>query len=170
MRLYAIAGGGDATEGVRRVAQLLHDTLRLPETIIDHPPAYSGYSIGVSGDNIVTAEAMNAALTALYRGELLNPELTGWLLEAMTRVKPGLNYLTANLPYEATVSHKNGFFWAYDGYVDNDTAIVRFDAGGTTHAYAITFMSEGVAGEYDDIWLGRDLVRLAWEYFTSVYR
>lgn len=170
MRLYALSGGGDATEGVRRVATLLHGVLGLPEIVIDHPPAYGGYSLGVSDDNLATAEAMNAALAALYRGELLNGEYTAWLLEALTRVKPGLNYLTANLPSSATVSHKNGFFWAPDGYVDNDTAIVRFQSGGVTYAYAITFMSEGVAEEYDDIWLGRDLVRKTWEYFTAAYR
>lgn len=168
--LYRIAGSGDVLEGVRRVERLLHETLNLPAIVIDHPPAYPETTLGLSDDNWATAEAMNAALAALYHGELLNPEWTAYLIEAMQAVKPGLNYLTANLPEDAVVSHKNGFFWADDGYVDNDTAIVQFERSGRWYAYAITFMSETVPGKYDDIWLGRDLVRMSWEYFTTEYR
>ncbi|MCZ2111835.1 MAG: class A beta-lactamase-related serine hydrolase [Dehalococcoidia bacterium] len=167
--LFGIIGEGDVLAGVRKVEQLLHDELELPEIILDHPPAYPEWSLGISGDNWATTRAMNAALGALYRGELLGPGWTDYLLEAMRIVKPGLNYLTANLPADAVVSHKNGFFWAEDGYVDNDTAIVRFESGGRWYAYAITFMSEQVGEKYADIWLGRDLVRMTWEYFRRVY-
>lgn len=167
--LYEIVGGGDVVAGVGKVERLLHETLKLDAIVIDHPPAYPEWSLGISGDNWATAEAMNAALGALYRGELLNADWTHYLLEAMRSVKPGLNYLTANLPEEAVVSHKNGFFWADDGYIDNDTAIVRFESGGRWYAYAITFQSEQVDEEYADIWLGRDLVRMTWEYFLGVY-
>lgn len=167
--LYEIVGGGDVVAGVGKVERLLHETLKLDAIVIDHPPAYPEWSLGISGDNWTTAEAMNAALGALYRGELLNPEWTNYLLEAMRLVKPGLNYLTANLPDDAVVSHKNGFFWAADGYIDNDTAIVRFESGGRWYAYAITFVSEQVNEEYADIWLGRDLVRMTWEYFRVLY-
>lgn len=167
--LYEIIGGGEVIAGVGKVERLLHETLKLDAAVIDHPPAYPEWSLGISGENWTTAEAMNSALGALYRGELLNSEWTNYLLEAMRLVKPGLNYLTANLPEEAVVSHKNGFFWAEDGYIDNDTAIVRFEAGGQWYAYAITFVSEQVDEEYADIWLGRDLVRMTWEYFRAVY-
>jgi len=168
--LYEIAGGGDVIAGVSAVERLLHETLKLDSIVADHPPAYPEWSLAISDDNWVTAEAMNAALGALYRGELLDADWTHYLLEAMRVVKPGLNYLTANLPDEAVVSHKNGFFWAEDGYIDNDTAIVRFESGGQWYAYAITFLSEQIEEEYADIWLGRDLVRMTWEYFRETYR
>lgn len=167
--LYEIIGGGDVVAGVGEVERLLHETLKLDAMVIDHPPAYPEWSLGISGDNWATAEAMNAALAALYHGELLNPDWTHYLLEAMRSVKPGLNYLTANLPEDAVVSHKNGFFWEEDGYIDNDTAIVRFESGGQWFAYAITFVSEQVNEEYADIWLGRDLVQMTWDYFRQVY-
>lgn len=167
--LYRIIGGGDTIAGLREVASMIAGQLGVPEIVLDHPPAYPHESLGISPDNMVTAAAMNAALSALFHGTLLTVQYRDYLLEAMTRVKPGLNYLTAALPAAATVSHKNGFFWDPSGWVDNDTAIVRFEHGGATYAYAITFISTDVPAKYADIPLGQQLVRLAWEYFVAAY-
>ncbi|MGE0134799.1 MAG: serine hydrolase [Dehalococcoidia bacterium] len=166
--LYRLIGDGDVVEGVRRVEAYAREDLGLSGVILDHPPAYSE-SIGINPDNWVTADAMNAALTALWRHEAIpEPSWREFLLYHMTQVKPGLNYLTAVTP--ALVSHKNGFLPASTGYVDNDVAIVRFDARDGERAYAITFLSEGVANEYDDIPLGQQLTYMAYEAMTTRYR
>ncbi len=166
--LYEKAGGGDVVAGVARVRELQREVIGMRSTSLDHPPAFPAESLGVSADNLITALDANRALTMLYRGELLNAELTAWLLDAMTGVKPGLNYLTAALPPGATVSHKNGFVPLWDGYVDNDVAIVRFGPG-LRYAYAISFFSQGVPVQYADIPVAQALVRTTWEYFISTY-
>jgi hypothetical protein len=165
--LYRIVGDGDAVVGVQRVANL-HDELGLPEVIIDHPPAYTD-SIGVDANNWITADAVNRALSAVWNGYVLDEAHRAYLLEAMSSVKPGLNYLVAHVPGAATVSHKNGFFPSSIGYIDNDAGIVHVEHAGGTYAYAVTFLSEAVPYKYGDLALGQKLMTLAWDYFASVY-
>lgn len=166
-RLYEIAGLGDATVGVRKVAAL-HRELGYELTLIDHPPAFGDDTVGVDSDNWVTAREVNAALAALYSGELLSPRLTAYLLDVMVDVKPGLNYLAA-YGNGGITSHKNGFFPYSGGYVDNDAGIVRFERGGQEYAYAVTFLSDGVPTRYGDIVLGQALMAMAWSYFEAAY-
>lgn len=166
-RLYQVAGMGDATVGVRKVAAL-HRELGYELTLIDHPPAFGDDTVGVDSDNWVTAREVNQALAALYAGELLSAELTAYLLDVMADVKPGLNYLTA-YGNGGITSHKNGFFPYSGGYVDNDAGIVRFERGGRQYAYAISFYSDGVPTKYGDIVLGQQLMALAWDYFDATY-
>ncbi|HKS90304.1 MAG TPA: serine hydrolase, partial [Tepidiformaceae bacterium] len=156
--LDTIIGNGDPVAGVAQVAAMIQGPLALPQVVLDHPPAYPAESLGVSADNLVTASAMNQALSDLYQRRLLEGEYRDYLLEAMTHVKPGLNYLTAALPPEAAVSHKNGFYWTPAGWVDNDTAVVQFQGDGGAYAYAITFISNDVPEKYADIPLGQQLV------------
>jgi beta-lactamase class A len=166
--LYEKVGAGDVVAGVGRVRQLQRDVIGMQSTQLDHPPAFPGDSLGLSADNLVTADDANLALSALYHGQLLDAGLTAWLIDAMVGVKPGLNYLTAALPAGATVSHKNGFVPLWDGYVDNDVAIVRFGPG-LRHAYAVSFFSQGVPVQYADIPLAQALVRMTWEHFNEKY-
>src|SRR5690606_30955963 len=165
--LYRAVGGGDAVAGVSSVNTLLQE-LGMTSSQVDHPPAFVHESIGLGPDNLVTTRDVNHALAQVYAGEVLSPELTDYLLEAMTHVKPGLNYLTAIVNGPALVSHKNGFLWTSDGYVDNDAAIVRFGPN-LEHAYAITFLSEAVPVKYADIPVGQALVREVWAYFDEAY-
>lgn len=166
-QLYEAVGGGDSVAGVARVNALLSE-LGMASSQVDHPPAFVHESIGIGQDNLVTARDVNHALAQVYAGTVLNADLTAYLLEAMTHVKPGLNYLTAVIGGPGLVSHKNGFLWTTEGYVDNDTAIVRFGPN-LEHAYAITFLSEAVPVKYADIPTGQALVREAWEYFHETY-
>ena len=167
--LYEKLGGGDVVVGVGRVRQLQREVIAMHSTSLDHPPAFPNDSLELSADNLITADDANLALSTLYHGGLLNEDLTAWLIEAMVGVKPGLNYLTAALPAEATVSHKNGFVPLWDGYVDNDVAIVRFGPD-RRYAYAVSFLSEAVAVQYADIPLAQSLVRMTWDYFSTAYR
>lgn len=166
-QLYRAVGDGDAVAGVARVNALLGE-LGMTSSQVDHPPAFVHESIGIGIDNLVTTRDVNHALTQLYSGSVLGAELTAYLLEAMTHVKPGLNYLTAIVNGPALVSHKNGFLWTSEGYVDNDAAIVRFGPN-LEHAYAITFLSEGVPVKYADIPVGQALIRETWAYFDQAY-
>lgn len=167
--LYERLGGGDIVVGVGRVRELQREVIGMRSTSLDHPPAFPNESLELSADNLITGDDANLALAALYQGQLLNADLTAWLIEAMIGVKPGLNYLTAALPAEATVSHKNGFVPLWDGYVDNDVAIVRFGPD-RQYAYAVSFFSERVPVQYADLPLAQLLVRMTWEHFSEAYR
>ena len=167
--LYERLGNGDVVAGVARVRELQREVIGMQSTSLDHPPAFPNESLGLSADNLITAGDANLSLSALYHGQLLNEDLTAWLIDAMVGVKPGLNYLTAALPTEATVSHKNGFVALWDGYVDNDVAIVRFGPD-RQYAYAVSYFSERVPVQYADIPLAQSLVRMTWEYFSEAYR
>ncbi len=111
---------------------------------------------------------MNRALAALWAGEVVEGEMRDYLLEVLGDVKPGLNYLSAAVP-EGTVSHKNGFFIASNGYVDNDVGIIRLQRGDKEYAYAFSFLSEQVPSEYGDVILGQQLGALAYEVMAARY-
>lgn len=168
--LYRIAGAGDVVGGVQRAVDEVVPLLPVTGVQFDHPPAYPSETIGGWQSNLVTAEALNGLLFALYHGDLVpEPERT-FLLEAMDNVYPGLNYLLGVLygPDGVTVHHKNGFFEWIDGSIDNDSGIVMLtDAGGTPRAFAITFLSEAVPYKYAEVPLGQTLARLAFDHFAG---
>jgi Beta-lactamase enzyme family len=166
--LYVIAGNGDGTEGVRRLRELIEGSFELEDVLLDHPPAFHEYSLGVDYNNYVTAEAMNHALATLWAGDVIDGEMRDYLLEVMTQVKPGLNYLSAAVP-EGIVSHKNGFFYGSNGYVDNDVGIIRLQRGDREYAYALSFLSQQVPTEYGDVTLGQELGALAYEVMSMRY-
>ncbi|HEU0072789.1 MAG TPA: serine hydrolase [Dehalococcoidia bacterium] len=165
--LYVIAGQGDGSEGVRRVQRLIA-SLELDDVLIDHPPAFHEHSLGIDFNNYVTAESMNRALAALWAGDVVEGEMRDYLLEVLGEVKPGLNYLTAVVP-DGTVSHKNGFFIASNGYVDNDVGIIRLQRGDEEYAYALSFLSEQVPSEYGDVALGQQIGALAYGVMAARY-
>lgn len=164
--LYGIAGDDDVLTGVERVNSLIHDVLHLDDVILDHPPGYDD-SIALDPNNWITVESVNAALSAFWNGDVVGAEGLAYLLDRLSAVKPGLNYLTAAVP-EGVVSHKNGFLQADTGYVDNDAGIIRLTRGEDEYAYAMTFLSEEVPSKYSDIPLGQQLGSLA--YATMVAR
>ena len=122
--------------------------------------------------NLISPLDFNRALAMLYRGELLNEEWTAYLIDKMSRVKPGLNHLLPSGVSDptATVAHKNGYIDYVPYYVDNDIGIVMFERGGETYAYAMTFWSQDNPWVLSDLALGQTLSRLAWEHFSSVYQ
>jgi beta-lactamase class A len=166
--LYEIVGDGDATEGVRLVDDLIRKRLGIEGVVLDHPPAYPDDSLDRAFNNWVTAEAMNQALAALWRGEVVGPKYRGYLLEVLEDVKPGLNYLTAAVP-KARVSHKNGFLAGDTGYIDNDVGIIRLTRGDQEFAYAVSFFSQEVPTEYGDIVLAQRLGDLTYKVMLARY-
>jgi len=162
------SGGGSVEGGVLKVRRLL-EGLGLTRSVFDHPPGYSEQYTTDGSLNTLTANDMNRALTAFYRGEVVNEQWRDYLLEKMTNVKQGLQYLLPAGVGNARVSHKNGFTWMPGGWVDNDIGIVVFDSSDGPRAYAISFYSQDVPWEYADVPLGQTLSRLAWEYFAAKY-
>lgn len=183
--LYGITGLGSVEAGVEKVQRLI-TRLGLESTVLDHPPAFGGaeeltYLTGTEtgegsrveragdGNNWTTALDANKALVALYEGDAIEEPWRSQLLDQMTQVKDGLNYLVAWVPY-GTVSHKNGFFPNTDTtWVDNDFGIVQVERDGRRWAYAISFFSDSVPYKYGDIPLGQALSSLAFAYFEATY-
>jgi beta-lactamase class A len=160
-------GMGDLGTGLSKVDQLLA-LLGLSVSTYDHPPAYPHESLQESA-NLLTANEMNRALAALYEARIVEPAWRDYLLNKMMGVKPGLQYLIPAGVGGAMVSHKNGFFADYLGWVDNDAGVVMFDRGGNRYAYAVSFFTENVPYKYADIPLGQTVSRLVWQYFSSRY-
>jgi beta-lactamase class A len=161
-------GGGDEATGVHDVNDFVH-SLGMDATLMDHPPAYPWESFYGLGDNRITALDVNRGLQALWDGRVLLPYWRDYLLQKMTGVKPGLNYLIpAGVGSGATVSHKNGFLYS-EGWADNDIGIVWFQRGGQRYGYAISFYTQGVASKYADIGLGQRISSLAYQWFVGRY-
>jgi beta-lactamase class A len=162
-------GGGNLEAGVLKVRRLLAN-LGLKHSVFDHPPGYSERYTLHGDDNIVTANDMNRALAAFWQDEVVAEHWRDYLLEKMTNVKPGLQYLLATgVGERARVSHKNGFTWFPGGWVDNDIGIVTFESAGATRAYAISFYSQDVEWEYGDVPLGQSVSQMVWRYFAARY-
>jgi hypothetical protein len=136
---------------------------------MDHPPAFPEETLFDGGSNRITARDSNKGLKALWDGRVLNPFWRDYMLQKMTLVKPGLNYLIAVGPGAgATVSHKNGFLYE-EGWADNDIGIVWYERGGERYGYAISFFTENVPGKYDDIPLGQSISSMAYQWFVGRY-
>ena len=97
----------------------------------------------------------------------MNWQWRDYLMEKMTHVKPGLQYLLGSSG--GSVSHKNGFSWVSGGWIDNDIGIVTFDSGGGPRAYAISLFMQDIGTEYADIYIGQRVSSLVWQYFSSRY-
>jgi len=163
-----IKTGGSVPAGVTKINNLLA-RLGMRNSVFDHPPAYPDEYSLKGWPNIVTANDVNRALASFYHGAIVNIPWRDYLLDKMTGVKPGLQYLIpAGVSY-GTVSHKNGFSWVPGGWIDNDIGIVMFDSGGVTYAYAISFFTQDVPTKYDDIPLGQAVSSMVWQYFVNRY-
>ncbi len=160
-------GAGNLFAGIERVNNFMH-ALGMGDTLMDHPPAFPEESLAGAG-NRITALDVNRGLQALWDGRTLAPFWRDYLLQKMTLVKPGLNYLIpAGTSAGATVSHKNGFLFE-EGWADNDVGIVWYERGGERYGYAISFFTENVPGKYDDIPLGQQISSLAYQWFVGRY-
>lgn len=167
-RLLLKTGGGSLPAGVLKVNHLLR-SLGADASLYDHPPGYSDHSSEAERSNALTANDMNRALAHFYLGGVVGTEWRDYLLDKLTGVKPGLQYLIPAGTSGATVAHKNGFTWGPGGWVDNDAGIVWFDRDGTRYAYAVSFFAEDIPSKYADVPLGQSISRLAWEYFQGQY-
>jgi len=167
-RTLLIKTAGSVPAGVLKMNELLA-RLGLRSSLYDHPPAYPDEFSLRGWPNVLTANDMNRALTSFYHGAIVNIFWRDYLLDKMTGVKPGLQYLIPSGVGYGTASHKNGFHWSPGGWVDNDIGIVVFNSGGVPYGYAISFFTEGVPTKYDDIPLGQAVSSMVWQYFANRY-
>jgi hypothetical protein len=121
--------------------------------------------------NMISPLEMNQVLGALWRNEILSPEWTSYLLERMTRVSSGLQFILGTLAGSGNVvSHKNGYTWSPESrHTDGDVGLVRFTVGDTEHAYAVSYYASQLSSELGDIGIAQRLMRIIRDYFNQRY-
>ncbi|MCH8814760.1 MAG: serine hydrolase [Chloroflexi bacterium] len=134
----------------------------------DHVPYYGGSD---PAPNILTPLETNDILVRLWRGELFDEEWTAYTLTKLREIASYVNYiLPGQLPSAATVAHKIGYYWDFDGWVNNDAGIVTFTGeDGGERAYVITYMSEKARTERIGYSFGAKLSRDVWDWFAAKY-
>lgn len=162
-------GDNNVYRGLDRMNVYLQ-ALGMTSTIMDHPPAFPEESLhnDVSFNNSTTARDANKALRTLWDGGVVSPQWRDYLLQKMTLVKPGLQYIIGSAGYGATRSHKNGFLYE-QGWADDDIGIVWFERGGKRYGYAISFYSQYLRGKYDAIPLAQNVAAIAYDWFAARY-
>jgi beta-lactamase class A len=157
---------GSYWRGLERSRQMLA-ALGIDPSRFDHVPYYGNGT----RNNYLTALEMASALARLYRGEVFDARWTAYTLARLREVNAGLNYIIpGQLPRQATVAHKIGYHWDWDGWVNNDAGIVTFTgADGETKAYVVVYMSEKAPTEFAGYSFGARLSRLVWEHFVAEY-
>lgn len=168
VRNFLSATYGSADAGVQRARELMAGW-GLKIATYDHIPYY-----GLSDNpppNIVTPLEANSILTRLYHGQLFNEEWTNYTISVLNDSYSYVNYILPKyLPYNATVGHKIGYFWDYDGWVNNDIGIVTFTgADGQTKAYAISYFSQFAPSEYAGYSFGARVSLAVWNFMAPRY-
>ncbi len=159
---------GSYNTGVQRANELM-DSWGLKITDYDHVPYYGG-----SDDpppNIATALETNITLTQLWNRQLFNEEWSQYTLDVLRDGYAYVAYIIPKyLPWYATVGHKIGYFWDYDGWVNNDVGIVTFTgADGTDKSYAISYYSQFAPSEYAGYSFGARLSLKVWNHMAPIY-
>jgi hypothetical protein len=158
---------GTHSAGVTK-AQEMMGSWGMQASLFDHVPYYGDGT----QNNLLTGLETNSVLTKLYQGELFEPEWTQYTLERLRNIRSYVNYmLPGQLPSSATVAHKIGYYWDWDGWVNNDVGIVTFTgADGQEKAYAITYLSQKARTEYTGYSFGARLSRIVWDWFEATYK
>jgi hypothetical protein len=134
----------------------------------DHVPYYGGAN---AAPNVVTPLETNDILTRLYRGQLFNQQWTAYTIGVLNDSYSYVNYILPKyLPYYATVGHKIGYFWDWDGWVNNDIGLVTFTgADGNEKAYAISYFSQYAPSEYAGYSFGARISQTVWNSVANRY-
>lgn len=159
---------GDYNLGVQRARELMA-AWGLVIGTYDHIPYY-----GLSDDpppNVLTALETNSVLTRLWRRELFNEEWSQYTINVLRDSFAYVDYILPKfLPWAATVGHKIGYHWDYDGWVNNDVGIVSFTGSdGLEKAYAISYFSQFAPSEYAGYAFGARMSLLVWNTMGPKY-
>lgn len=169
--LIRIIGDGDIGAGVHRMNEIIQ---RLGGTgsIITHPPAYPweeyGYvaSHGIA-ENLLTTNDLNRALAMIYRGEVLSPEMTDYVLWSLTLATEFLDgSFKGPVPGDVRVYHKIGVLYA-PNHVWNDAGIFAFDKDGQEQVYLISYLGMGGDDYRENYWHGHEISGIVWQAFSS---
>lgn len=165
--LIRIVGGGDIGAGIHRINGIMQE-LGATSSIMAHPPAYPWEEYGYGGENLLTSEDLNRTLGKLYRGDVLSPEMTDYVLWSMTIATPFLNgSLGGPLPSDTTLYHKIGALYE-PNETWNDAGIVVFQRDGQQYAYAISYLGTGDGDSYHVSYdHGYQLSEIVWQAFSG---
>ncbi|MEO8458430.1 MAG: serine hydrolase, partial [Chloroflexota bacterium] len=109
-------------DGVQRARELMSQW-GLKVGYYDHIPYYGGSDS--PPPNILTPLEVNSVLTRLWDDQLFDEQWTNYTIAVLRDSYSYVNYILQKyLPYSATVGHKIGYYWDYDGWVNNDVGIV----------------------------------------------
>ena len=158
---------GDFRAGVEH-ARTLMDDWGMETYQFDHVPYYGTEPYQ---SNILTALETNDILARLWWGELFDPEWTDYTIGVLRNTFSYIDYILPKyLPWNATVGHKIGYHWDYDGWVNNDVGIVSFTGeDGQQKAYAISYFSQYAPSEYHGYAFGARLSLIVWNFMASRY-
>lgn len=158
---------GSDTAGIQRASEMMA-AMGLIVTDYDHVPYYGGED---PPPNIATALETNLVLTKLWKGEIFNPEWTDYTMSVLNDGYYYVAYILPKyLPWHTTVGHKIGYFWDYDGWVNNDIGIVQFTGSdGLEKAYAISYYSQHAPSEYAGYSFGARLSLKVWNTMGPKY-
>lgn len=123
--LLRLAGGPDAVSAhMRRLG--LHD-IRIDRPTSGLIADFESNSAAFLGDrrDTATPDAIVALLAQVCRGQVLRPNTTAMLLDAMGRCQTGQDRLPALLPRETELAHKTGTL----GAVANDVGVMTLPDG-----------------------------------------
>ena len=134
----------------------------------DHVPYYGTEPYQ---PNILTALETNDILARLWCGELFDPQWTDYTIGVLRNTFSYIDYILPKyLPPNATVGHKIGYHWDYDGWVNNDVGLVSFTgADGQQKAYAISYFSQYAPTEYHGYSFGARLSLIVWNFMATRY-
>jgi beta-lactamase class A len=134
----------------------------------DHVPYYGGED---PPPNILTALETNMILARLYRGELFNLDWTIFARQVLIDSFAYVDYILPKyLPWGATVGHKIGYHWDFDGWVNNDVGIVTFTGSdGQEKAYVISYFSQYAPSEWHGYSFGASLSADIWNFMGPRY-
>lgn len=158
---------GSHADGVARARELMK-SWGMTASYFDHVPYFGGED---PPPNVLTALETNDVLGRLYRGQLFNPEWTAYTLETLRDIAYYVQYILPKwLPDSASVAHKIGYYWDYDGWVNNDVGIVTFTGGdGQEKAYVITYLSQKARTEQIGYSFGARLSKIVWDFMAPRY-
>lgn len=154
-------------DGVARARELMR-SWGMQVSYFDHVPYFGGAD---PAPNVLTALETNDVLAKLYRGQLFAPEWTEYTLGVLRDIAYYVQYILPKwLPDSAVVAHKIGYYWDYDGWVNNDAGIVTFTGGdGQVKAYAITYLSQRARTEQTGYSFGARLSKIVWDFMAPRY-
>jgi len=135
----------------------------------DHIPYYGGSDSPPA--NLLTPLETNRVFGRLWNEELFDEQWTHYTLSVLRDSYAYADYILPKyLPYSATVGHKIGYYWDYDGWVNNDVGIVSFaGADGYTKAYAISYFSQYAPSEAAGYTFGQRLSLDAYNFMAGRY-
>ncbi len=157
---------GDFHRGEQRARELM-SSWGMSASLFDHVPYYGNGT----QNNLLTALENNQTWTKLYRGQLFDGQWTSYALARLHEIKPGLNYIIpGQLPPQASVAHKIGYYHDIDGWVVADAGVVTFaDRTGQQRAYVVTYLSERAPTEAAGYSFGARLSRMVWDWMHPRY-